>query len=117
MKKKFGKVRQKAYMLSTAASLAIMTSPILAFADTTTGGSGDATAKTNAVIDAVITAVLGGLSAVGIFFIFSGVFKVVNAFRNDNNPEAMSAGAKDIVVGAIFLAMGIIWPLIRKALN
>ena len=54
---------------------------------------------------------------VGAFFVVSGVFKLVMAYRNDQ-PEAQSAAAKDIVIGAVFLVFALfIWQPINGAMS
>lgn len=100
---------------TAAMSLAVMTLPFTAMAGPATGngGSGDAGSKASTVADNILEFVTPAFGIVGTFFIFSGIWKVANAFRNDSNPEAMSAGAKDIVVGAIFAALAIGWNAIK----
>lgn len=47
---------------------------------------------------------------IGVFFVIAGAFKLINAYRNDQ-PEQQSAAAKDIVIGAVFLAFrAFAWP-------
>ena len=54
---------------------------------------------------------------VGAFFVVSGVFKLVMAYRNDQ-PEAQSAAAKDIVIGAVFIVFALfIWSPINSAMS
>ena len=54
---------------------------------------------------------------VGAFFVVSGVFKLVMAYRNDQ-PEAQSAAAKDIVIGAVFIVFALfIWQPINTAMT
>ena len=108
-----GKVMEKALMAGTAMSLAIHLAPVTAFAASQNGGA-QAGDKAKKATDTIITNVVGAFAFVGAFFGFLGLWKVIQAFRNDNNPEAMSSGAKDIVVGAILLAMPVLWNAIKN---
>lgn len=54
---------------------------------------------------------------IGIFFVISGVFKLVMAYRNDQ-PEAQTAAAKDIVIGVVFILFRVfIWEAVKSALK
>lgn len=54
---------------------------------------------------------------VGIFFIAAGGFKLIMAYRSDQ-PEGQSAAAKDIAIGAVFIAFrAMIWPAITNIFN
>ena len=51
---------------------------------------------------------------VGAFFIISGVFKMIMAYRQDN-PEAIAGAAKDIVIGAVFVVFKVfVWDAISS---
>ena len=53
---------------------------------------------------------------VGGFFVVAGVFKLVMAYRN-NNHEDQSSAAKDIVIGAVFIAFKLfIWNSIKAVI-
>ena len=52
-----------------------------------------------------LTSVFG---LIGVFFILSGMFKLVMAYRNDQ-PEAQAAAAKDIVIGAVLALFKILF--------
>jgi len=53
---------------------------------------------------------------VGAFFVVSGAFKLVMAYRGEN-PEAQTAAAKDIVIGAVLIIFkAFIWDIIAKAI-
>lgn len=54
---------------------------------------------------------------VGIFFVLSGVFKMVMAYRQDN-PEGQSAAAKDIVIGVVFIVFRVfVWEVVKNAIS
>lgn len=54
---------------------------------------------------------------VGIFFVLAGVFKLVMAYRQDN-PEAQSSAAKDIVIGVVFIVFrAFVWTIVRNAIG
>lgn len=112
-KAKIGRLRYKLAGITAGISTAIMMSPITAQASTfdfTTEASGvDAQgADAMGLMKGLIKFVGGAFGIVGGVFAFMGIWKVANAFRNDNNPEAISSGAKDIVVGGLFIVLGLI---------
>lgn len=45
---------------------------------------------------------------VGVFFILSGIFKLILAYRSDN-PEGQTAAAKDIAIGAALCVIALLW--------
>lgn len=110
-KTKIGRLRYKLAGVTAGISTAIMMSPVTASAAGT--WSSDEAQKNGGVaassmIKEIIKWVGGAFSIVGALFAFMGVWKVIQAFRNDNNPEAISSGAKDIVVGGLMIALGLI---------
>ena len=54
-------------------------------------------------ITAVLTNIMDIFPWIGIIFAFVGGFKLLMAFRNDQNPEGISAGAKDLVIGVALI--------------
>ena len=114
-KTKIGRLRYKLAGITAGISTAIMMSPVTAFAADNGWGAGDSgtlESKGGAVASGMITEVIkwigGAFSIVGALFGFMGVWKIIQAFRNDNNPEAISSGAKDLVVGGLMIALGVI---------
>lgn len=75
------------------------TLPQVASANTTPAGGSD---QPENVVQAVIEVVVNIFPLIGAFFVVAGVFKLIMAYRNDQ-PEAQTAAAKDIVIGAIFI--------------
>lgn len=54
---------------------------------------------------------------VGIFFVLAGIFKLVMAYRQDN-PEAQSSAAKDIVIGVVFIVFRVfVWNTVKGAIG
>jgi hypothetical protein len=56
----------------------------------------------SAIVSAAVDLVLGIFPFIGVFFILAGAVKLVMAYRQDN-PEAQSGAAKDLVIGAAFI--------------
>lgn len=78
-------------------------------------GSGNADAES--MVGNIAEVVVNIFPLIGLFFVISGVFKLIMAYRNDQ-PEAQTAAAKDIVIGAVFLAFRIfVWNLIKGAIG
>lgn len=68
------------------------------------------------VVTAAIDTVVKFFPYVGAFFVVSGIFKLIMAYRNDQ-PEAQAGAAKDIVVGAVFIAFDVFaWPTIKAVI-
>lgn len=112
-KTKIGRLRYKLAGITAGISTAIMMSPVTALAAgdpslTQETGTTDGAAQASGMIKEVIKFVGGAFGIVGALFAFMGVWKVIQAFRNDNNPEAISSGAKDIVVGGLMIALGLV---------
>lgn len=64
-----------------------------------------------------LDAIVNLLPLIGLFIVLVGAYKLISGFRNDNNPEAISAGAKDLVIGAALVAFRIfIWDAIYALL-
>ena len=112
-KAKIGRLRYKLAGITAGISTAIMMRPVTAHAfdfsseaQSVEGSAGGADAY--GLMKGLIKFVGGAFGVVGGVFAFMGIWKVANAFRNDNNPEAISSGAKDIVVGGLFIVLGLI---------
>jgi len=80
-------------MLATSIALALVCQPVPVLAS-----KGDPGTVVKAAIDVVVNI----FPFIGAFFVVSGVFKLIMAYRNDQ-PEAQSGAAKDIVIGAVFI--------------
>lgn len=72
----------------------IINSGIITYADGDGGGD---------KVTAVLTNIMGIFPWVGIIFAFVGGFKLLMAFRNDQNPEGIAGGAKDLVIGVALI--------------
>lgn len=67
------------------------------------------------VVMAAVDAVVKIFPYIGIFFVASGAFKLIMAYRNDQ-PEAQAGAAKDIVIGAVCIVFAtFIWAPIKTA--
>lgn len=65
------------------------------------------------IVQKACDVVVGIFPFIGAFFALSGVFKLILAYRNDQ-PEAQTAAAKDIVIGAVFIAFRVfVWDAIK----
>ncbi len=105
------KAIQKAKLLScyvTMGLVAATVSPMAVSAEVKDPGT---------VVKAVLGVIVKIFPFVGGFFVLAGVFKLIMAYRNDQ-PEAQAGAARDIVIGAVFLAFAIFaWPAIEKAIG
>lgn len=72
----------------------IINSGIITHAAATDGG---------ASVKAVLSNIMGIFPWVGIVFAFVGGFKLIMAFRNDQNPEGIAGGTKDLVIGVALI--------------
>lgn len=58
----------------------------------------------------ILDAIIDLFPIIGVVFIAAGAFKLINGFRNDNNPEAIAGGAKDLAIGvALIIFKALIW--------
>ena len=81
--------------------------PLTVLADGTVGGSSGA--GTN-IMKTALDAIVGLFPLIGAVFVAAGAFKLINGFRNDNNPEAIAGGAKDLAIGAALITFDVlIW--------
>lgn len=68
------------------------------------------------IVRTALDKVIGIFPWIGAFFIASGVFKLIMAYRGEN-PEAQTGAAKDIVIGAVLVIFDVfIWTAIDKAI-
>ena len=119
MKKLFTKVAQKADAFKkTGVALGVMQfasdlNMKMAMADGPIASEADGK---NLVKD-IIGKIINILGWVGAFFIISGAFKLVMAYRSDN-PDAQTPAAKDIVIGVVLVLFNVLfWDnLISKAI-
>lgn len=66
-----------------------------------------------AIVSDIAEIVVNIFPLIGVFFVISGVFKLIMAYRGDN-PEQQSAAAKDIVIGAVFIVFRVFaWSAIK----
>ena len=77
----------------------IINSGIITYADSKPAGGGDGGGK----ITAILTNIMSIFPWIGIIFAFVGGFKLLMAFRNDQNPEGIAGGAKDLVIGVALI--------------
>lgn len=97
-KNRFNDTKVKIAGIASAVALAL---PQMASA-----AAGDPGAVVKAAIDVVVKI----FPFVGAFFVVAGIFKLILAYRNDQ-PESQTAAAKDIVIGAVFIAFAtFVWP-------
>lgn len=73
----------------------IINSGILTYAEGDGGGG--------TKITAVLTNIMSIFPWIGIVFAFVGGFKLLMAFRNDQNPEGIAGGAKDLAIGVALI--------------
>lgn len=64
--------------------------------------------KDNNIVKTAIDQIIKLFPLVGAFFVVAGFFKLIMAYRSDN-PEGQTGAAKDIVIGAVFIAFTIFW--------
>ena len=90
-----------------AVSAAAGSLPVVASA---TAGTTEAKNKVTAIAEIVVDI----FPLIGIFFIIAGGFKLFMAYRNDQ-PEAQTSAAKDVVIGAVLVAFRVFaWPVIKN---
>ena len=118
--KSFNKFCNKLIQHKNEAAMALAgvgAAPVVAFAGGTdvNAQSGDGGAK-NMVYE-IASVVVNIFPLVGIFFVLAGIFKLVMAYRQDN-PEAQSSAAKDIVIGVVFIVFRVfVWNVVKNAIS
>ena len=76
-----------------------------------------ATSDPKAIVGVIADLLIDILALVGVFFVISGAFKLFQAYRSDN-PEGQSAGAKDVVIGAVIVSFRLfVWAAIKPYLG
>ena len=111
MKKKIARFAVKT--LTTVTMLSLNTTAMIANA----GGWSAGNQSPESIIGAIVDTIVQIFPLVGIFFIVSGIFKTVMAYRNDQ-PDAMTAGAKDAVIGVVLVVFRLfVWGPIKTAIG
>lgn len=68
------------------------------------------------IVQVAIERVVSVFPWVGAFFVASGVFKLIMAYRGEN-PEAQTGAAKDIVIGAVLIIFrAFVWDFIAETI-
>lgn len=122
MKHKIKSFGTKFFTKMTAMKLALSMALISAMTSPLTVSAAGLAEKNSSSDAGSIVATIAGVIVnifplVGVFFVISGVFKLVMAYRNDQ-PEAQTAAAKDIVIGAVFIVFrAFIWNSIATAIG
>lgn len=107
-------LRAKAAGLSAMAAIAMSDIAVRA-QDVAGGGTGGNDAKS--MVNKIAEIVVDIFPLVGIFFVISGVFKLIMAYRNDQ-PEGQAAAAKDIVIGVVFIVFrAFAWPAVSGVIG
>ena len=106
--KHINNAKLKALIASNAVMCAL---PQIAMATNETATGTKKNAK--ALVKAAIGVVVDIFPLIGGFFVVSGGFKLVMAYRGDN-PEAQTGAAKDIVIGAVLIAFKVfVWKALK----
>ena len=106
--KHINNAKLKALIASNAVMCAL---PQIAMAGNETATGTKKNAK--ALVKAAIGVVVDIFPLIGGFFVVSGGFKLVMAYRGDN-PEAQTGAAKDIVIGAVLIAFKVfVWNALK----
>ena len=66
------------------------------------------------IVKAIVTAIMVIPMIGSIFFFVPGIIQIIQAFKDDRNPDAMSAGGKLILAGIGLLLAG---PIISSIMN
>lgn len=107
---KVDSVKKKASLAAFTTGVALEATGIPVFA---AGGSTDANGSILELADMLINI----FPLIGVFFVIAGAFKLFMAYRG-NNPEDQSGAAKDIVIGAVFIAFRVFaWPAIKSVIG
>lgn len=120
--KDFGnKLMTKMVQHKNTAAIALATGgmmPVMASANQNQVSTGSKTKDSaGSMVTNIAEVVVDIFPLIGIFFVISGVFKLVMAYRNDQ-PEAQTAAAKDIVIGVVFILFKVfIWEAVKSALK
>ncbi len=105
---KVDSVKRKASLAIFTAGVTLEATGIPVFAE---GGTAQDTSHSS-VLD-IADMLVNIFPLIGAFFVIAGAFKLFMAYRG-NNPEDQSGAAKDIVIGAVFIAFrAFAWPTIK----
>ncbi len=78
-------------------------------------GTDGQTAAVSAV-KTIISNILWVPALGGVFFALWGTIQLIQALRDDRNPDGMATGGRNIIVGIALIALKIIWVPIGDAL-
>jgi hypothetical protein len=107
---KIDSLKNKASIAALSTSLALGGTGVPVFA---AGGSGSAESSVLSIADMIVNI----FPLIGVFFVIAGVFKLIMAYRG-NNPEDQTGAAKDVVIGAVFIAFRVFaWPAIKGVIG
>ena len=80
------------------------------------GAASSGSADPTSIVVSILDTIVGAFPAIGIVLALVGAFKLFMAFRNDQ-PDAYSGAAKDIVIGVILVVFkAFVWDGIKTAL-
>lgn len=104
MKEKTSKLMRKMHLAK--AKLGILAAAAMTATPTMVHAATKAEAE-NLIFD-IVDKVVDIFPFIGVFFVVAGGFKLIMAYRNDQ-PEAQSSAAKDIVIGVVFIAFKVLF--------
>lgn len=104
MKEKTSKLMRKMHLAK--AKLGILAAAAMTAIPTMVHAATKAEAE-NLIFD-IVDKVVDIFPFIGVFFVVAGGFKLIMAYRNDQ-PEAQSSAAKDIVIGVVFIAFKVLF--------
>lgn len=107
-------LKNEAKLMACGLALQVATNPVVAYADDTVATTDAGKNGKNIVMDS-IDILMNFIPWVGAFFIVFGGIKLLMAYRNDQDPNAISAAAKDLVIGAAFIVFSTaVWGVLKK---
>lgn len=110
MKGNLTTLKNKAMALKNEAYCTVAAAMVGAYPIVNTAYAADAKSvllKIGEVLATTVFPLIGGV------LVLLGVFKLIMAIRNDQ-PEAQGSAAKDIVIGAVVVAFGLLfWPILK----
>ena len=113
----FQKIKTEIKAVSLTLVSAYYAMPMKVYANNAgaTGGTGGATPKS--VIISIMDTLIDVFPAIGVVLVAIGAYKLFMAFRNDQ-PDAYSGAAKDIVIGVVLLIFKVfIWGKLKTTIN
>ena len=100
------KALEAKYAIGGTMIAAMAGAPLTAHAS---GGNVGTSTSAGSLVNKLADIIVGIFPLIGVFFVISGAVKMFLAYRNDQ-PEAQAAAAKDIVIGAVFIAFRVfVW--------